>query len=56
MGDRSVLIEIGMLRRCKCGFETMDRTEFRKHLRQNPKHEQNMKGRREPAGQKTPGT
>lgn len=62
--DRQKQIELGTLRRCKCGFETLDRSEFRRHLYDSgvvappmgkqPRqfvHEQNMKGRKEAASQ-----
>lgn len=48
MFDRQRYIELGMLRRCECHFESLDRTEFRRHLIETG-HSQNMKGRNEAA-------
>jgi len=49
---RKKLIEIGTLRVCRCGFETLDRKEFRQHLRDSGKidiriynHSQDFRGR-----------
>ena len=53
---RKKLIELGTLRVCRCGFETLDRKEFRRHLMDSgrisvaPKlfnHSQDFAGRKE---------
>jgi hypothetical protein len=43
---RKALIASGELRVCNCGFESLDRTEFRAHTRKNI-HTQNLDGRKE---------
>lgn len=42
----ALYVKIGMLRVCECGKRSLDRTEFRKHLRATG-HFQNTDGREE---------